>query len=103
MNELGAEVLPRAEDRLEHRTNVLTAESVDVDLEQGTSALEVGDEARQARSGLFTAVRERDQYRLGRVAASEVKDQLQGRVVAPMDVLDGEDWMLRAREERYDL
>jgi hypothetical protein len=88
----------RAEDCLEHRAHAVPSESVDGKLGYESGALEVGDQLRESRACLFGSVSEGDDDGERGVAASEVEDQLEGGVVAPVNILKGEENWLCARK-----
>jgi hypothetical protein len=100
LNELGAEILVWAEDRSQHRADVIASEPSDGKVHHETRAFEICDEARETWTDLLTPVRERDDDLLRRMTSREVEDQLEAGVVAPVDILEREHHGLRARERR---
>ena len=103
VRELGAQSVVRTEDRLEHGRDIGAAESLDRKVGNHACALEVRDQPREPRLDFLGPIGECDGDRLRRVTAREVKDQLQGGVVAPMDVLECQEYGLRPRDERHAL
>ena len=97
--EVVAESRALAEDGAQHVVHLAAVEPVERDFGRELGAPEIGDQTAEARGHFLASVRQRHGDALRRVAAREVEDEVERRVVGPMDILEREKHRLGAREQ----
>jgi hypothetical protein len=103
LHEFLAKVLSRSEDRPQHCSNIVSSKRLDREVVNDARSLEIRNQPDESRPRFLTPIRKCEHDGLRGVAPREMKDEIERCVVAPVHVLEREEYRLRSREQGHDL